>query len=247
VREVLDELGIDLPIMISGTITDASGRTLSGQTTEAFWNSIRHASPPWSGSIARSAANSCAPTSRSSRASPTPTSAPIRMPDCRTPSANTTNPRRRPPPSCANSRERLSQHGRRLLRHDARAHPRALRARSGVAPRRAARSRRLPLSGLEPLTIDARSLFVNVGERTNVTGSAKFRKLIEAGDYGAAVDIARQQVANGAQIIDVNMDEGMLDSQAAMVRFLNLIAGEPDIARVPVMIDSSKWSVIEAG
>ena len=91
------------------------------------------------------------------------------------------------------------------------------------------------------------SLFVNVGERTNVTGSAKFRKLIEAGDYAAAVDIARQQVANGAQIIDVNMDEGMLDSQAAMVRFLNLIAAEPDIARVPVMIDSSKWSVIEAG
>ena len=103
------------------------------------------------------------------------------------------------------------------------------------------------LSGLEPLTIDANSLFVNVGERTNVTGSAKFRKLIEAGDYAAAVDIARQQVANGAQIIDVNMDEGMLDSQAAMVRFLSLIAAEPDIARVPVMIDSSKWSVIEAG
>ena len=103
------------------------------------------------------------------------------------------------------------------------------------------------LSGLEPLTIDGSSLFVNVGERTNVTGSAKFRKLIEAGDYAAAVDVARQQVANGAQIIDVNMDEGMLDSQAAMIRFLSLIAGEPDIARVPVMIDSSKWSVIEAG
>jgi 5-methyltetrahydrofolate--homocysteine methyltransferase len=103
------------------------------------------------------------------------------------------------------------------------------------------------LSGLEPLTIDAKSLFVNVGERTNVTGSAKFRKLIEAGDYAAAVDVARQQVANGAQMIDVNMDEGMLDSQAAMVKFLSMIAGEPDIARVPVMIDSSKWSVIEAG
>jgi 5-methyltetrahydrofolate--homocysteine methyltransferase len=103
------------------------------------------------------------------------------------------------------------------------------------------------LSGLEPLTIDAASLFVNVGERTNVTGSAKFRKLIEAGDYGAAVDIARQQVANGAQIIDINMDEGMLDSEAAMVRLLRLIAGEPDVARVPIMLDSSKWSVIEAG
>ena len=103
------------------------------------------------------------------------------------------------------------------------------------------------LSGLEPLTIDSKSLFVNVGERTNVTGSAKFRKLIEAGDYASAVDIARQQVANGAQIIDVNMDEGMLDSQAAMAKFLSLIAGEPDIARVPIMLDSSKWSVIEAG
>src|SRR4029077_11664837 len=103
------------------------------------------------------------------------------------------------------------------------------------------------LSGLEPLSIDGDSLFVNVGERTNVTGSAKIRKLIEDGDYAAAVDIARQQVANGAQIIDVNMDEGMLDSQAAMTRFLSLIAVEPDIARVPVMIDSSKWTVIEAG
>jgi 5-methyltetrahydrofolate--homocysteine methyltransferase len=129
------------------------------------------------------------------------------------------------------------------------AHIRALsEALAGLSSRLVpTRARACRLSGLEPLTIDADSLFVNVGERTNVTGSAKFRKLIEAGDYGAAVDIARQQVANGAQIIDVNMDEGMLDSPAAMVKFLNLIAGEPDIARVPVMIDSSKWSVIEAG
>ncbi len=103
------------------------------------------------------------------------------------------------------------------------------------------------LSGLEPLNIDEDTLFVNVGERTNVTGSAKFRKLIEAGDYNAALDVARQQVVSGAQIIDINMDEGMLDSEAAMVRFLNLIAAEPDIARVPIMIDSSKWTVIEAG
>src|SRR5262249_18456731 len=103
------------------------------------------------------------------------------------------------------------------------------------------------LSGLEPLNIDEDSLFVNVGERTNVTGSAKFRKLIEANDYAAALEVARQQVASGAQAIDVNMDEGMLDSEAAMVRFLNLLAAEPDIARVPVMVDSSKWSVIEAG
>jgi 5-methyltetrahydrofolate--homocysteine methyltransferase len=103
------------------------------------------------------------------------------------------------------------------------------------------------LSGLEPLNIGPGSLFVNVGERTNVTGSAKFRKLIEADDYTAAVEVARQQVANGAQMIDVNMDEGLLDSEHAMTRFLRLLAAEPDIARVPIMIDSSKWSVIEAG
>src|SRR5512137_1855332 len=103
------------------------------------------------------------------------------------------------------------------------------------------------LAGLEPLTIDDDSLFVNVGERTNVTGSRAFAKLILAGDYTGAVEVARQQVASGAQIIDVNMDEAMLDSEAAMVKFLNLIAAEPDISRVPIMIDSSKWSVIEAG
>src|SRR5690242_7842231 len=107
--------------------------------------------------------------------------------------------------------------------------------------------RTLRLAGLEPLEIGDNSLFVNVGERTNVTGSRAFAKLILAGDYAAAVEVARQQVQNGAQMIDVNMDEAMLDSKAAMVRFLNLIAGEPDIARVPVMIDSSKWTVIEAG
>src|SRR5213595_3297642 len=109
------------------------------------------------------------------------------------------------------------------------------------------RSGTMRLAGLEPLTIDDDSLFVNVGERTNVTGSRAFAKLILAGDYAGAVEVARQQVQNGAQMIDVNMDEAMLDSKAAMVRFLHLIAGEPDIARVPVMIDSSKWSVIEAG
>src|SRR5215469_5221171 len=108
-------------------------------------------------------------------------------------------------------------------------------------------SRPMRLSGLEPLTIGDDSLFVNVGERTNVTGSRAFAKLILAGDFAGAVEIARQQVANGGQMIDVNMDEAMLDSKAAMVRFLNLIASEPDIARVPVMIDSSKWEVIEAG
>jgi 5-methyltetrahydrofolate--homocysteine methyltransferase len=109
------------------------------------------------------------------------------------------------------------------------------------------RPRACRLSGLEPLNIDADSLFVNVGERTNVTGSARFRKLIEAGDFAGALDVARQQVDSGAQIVDVNMDEGMLDSEAAMQTFLDLLATEPDIARVPIMIDSSKWSVIETG
>ena len=105
----------------------------------------------------------------------------------------------------------------------------------------------LRLSGLEPFTLTAETNFVNIGERTNVTGSRKFAKLILAGDYNAALDVARQQVENGAQVIDVNMDEGMLDGPAAMVTFLNLLASEPDISRVPVMIDSSKWEVIEAG
>src|SRR5213595_2713530 len=109
------------------------------------------------------------------------------------------------------------------------------------------RSGTMRLAGLEPLTIDDDSLFVNVGERTNVTGSRAFAKLVLAGDYIGAVEVARQQVQNGAQMIDVNMDEAMLDSKAAMVRFLSLIASEPDIARVPLMIDSSKWDVIEAG
>src|SRR5213595_3879498 len=109
------------------------------------------------------------------------------------------------------------------------------------------RSGAMRLAGLEPLTIDDDSLFVNVGERTNVTGSRAFAKLVLAGDFAGAVEIARQQVANGAQMIDVNMDEAMLDSKTAMIKFLHLIAGEPDIARVPVMIDSSKWEVIEAG
>ena len=119
---------------------------------------------------------------------------------------------------------------------------------TGLLPRDVPKApKSLFLSGLEPLEINSSSLFVNIGERTNVTGSAVFRKLIEAEDYESAIQVARQQVENGAQIIDINMDEGMLDSESVMVKFLNLIAGEPDIARVPIMIDSSKWSIIEAG
>ena len=248
VREVLDE-GVDLPIIVSGTITDASGRTLSGQTTEAFWNSIRHARPLAVGLNCALGAKQLRPYIEEL----------ARIADtyvCAYPNAGLPN-------AFGEYEETPEQTASTLAEFAASGFLNMVGGCCGTTPEHigaiaravAAMPPRVPpritpacrLSGLEPLKIDAASLFVNVGERTNVTGSAKFRKLIEAGDYAAAVDIARQQVANGAQIIDVNMDEGMLDSQAAMARFLSLIAGEPDIARVPVMIDSSKWSVIEAG
>jgi 5-methyltetrahydrofolate--homocysteine methyltransferase len=249
VSEVLDEAGTDLPLIVSGTITDASGRTLSGQTTEAFWNSIRHAKPAVVGLNCAMGGKQLRPyVEELSRIADTYV--------CAYPNAGL--------PNAFGEYDETPQETAQILHEFAAsgflnmmggccgttpAHIRTMaEAIAGVAPRAIPKMpRACRLSGLEPLTIDASSLFVNVGERTNVTGSAKFRKLIEAGDYAAAVDIARQQVANGAQMIDVNMDEGMLDSQAAMVKLLSLIAGEPDIARVPVMIDSSKWSVIEAG
>jgi 5-methyltetrahydrofolate--homocysteine methyltransferase len=249
VRGVLDDLEADLPIIVSGTISDASGRTLSGQTTEAFWNSIRHARPAVVGLNCALGGKQLRPYIEEL----------ARIADtyvCAYPNAGLPNAFGEYDETPQQTAEILGEfaasgfvnmvggccgttpeHIRAMVRAVADLPPRAV---PGI-------ERACRLSGLEPLHIDANSLFVNVGERTNVTGSAKFRKLIEAGDYAAAVDIARQQVANGAQIIDVNMDEGMLDSPAAMAKFLSLIAGEPDIARVPVMIDSSKWSVIEAG
>jgi 5-methyltetrahydrofolate--homocysteine methyltransferase len=249
VRGVLDELATDLPIIVSGTISDASGRTLSGQTTEAFWNSIRHARPAVVGLNCALGGKQLRPYIEEL----------ARIADtyvCAYPNAGL--------PNAFGEYDETPEHTAEILGEFAASgfvnmvggccgttpeHIRAMvRAVADLPPRTVPSiARACRLSGLEPLQIDANSLFVNVGERTNVTGSAKFRKLIEAGDYAAAVDIARQQVANGAQIIDVNMDEGMLDSPAAMAKFLSLIAGEPDIARVPVMIDSSKWSVIEAG
>ena len=249
VRQVFDEVGEELPIIVSGTITDASGRTLSGQTTEAFWNSIRHARPLVVGL-------NCALGGKQLRPYIEELSRIADIYVCAYPNAGL--------PNAFGEYDETAEQTAETLRDFAASgfvnmvggccgttpeHIQAIkRAVDGLAPRVLPRiESACRLSGLEPLTIDASSLFVNVGERTNVTGSAKFRKLIEAGDYAAAVDVARQQVANGAQIIDVNMDEGMLDSQAAMVKFLSLIAGEPDIARVPIMIDSSKWSVIEAG
>jgi 5-methyltetrahydrofolate--homocysteine methyltransferase len=249
VRGVLDEAGTDLPIIVSGTISDASGRTLSGQTTEAFWNSIRHARPAVVGLNCALGGKELRPYIEEL----------ARIADtyvCAYPNAGL--------PNAFGEYDESPEHTAAILGEFAASgfvnmvggccgttpqHIRAVvRAVAAAPPRTPPHIKRAcRLSGLEPLNIDAKSLFVNAGERTNVTGSAKFRKLIEAGDYAAAVDIARQQVANGAQLIDVNMDEGMLDSAAAMHRFLSLIAGEPDIARVPVMIDSSKWSVIEAG
>jgi 5-methyltetrahydrofolate--homocysteine methyltransferase len=248
-QEIFDELGVGLPIMVSGTITDASGRTLSGQTTEAFWNSIRHARPAV-------VSLNCALGGRQLRPYVEELSRIADTHVCAYPNAGL--------PNAFGEYDETPEEMAEILREFSASgflnmlggccgttpdHIRAMaRAVEGMAPRAIPKiPRACRLSGLEPLTIDADTLFVNVGERTNVTGSARFRKLIEANDYAAAVDVARQQVANGAQIIDVNMDEGMLDSQAAMTRFLCLIAGEPDIARVPVMIDSSKWSVIEAG
>ena len=249
VRQVQQELGTQLPVMVSGTITDASGRTLSGQTTEAFWNSVRH------GELFAIGLN-CALGASDMR----PYIAELgRISDryvCAYPNAGL--------PNAFGEYDETPEQTAAILAEFARSgllnivggccgttpeHIRLIAAAvRGVKPRpRPEVEVRCRLSGLEPLNIGPDSLFVNVGERTNVTGSAKFRKLIEAGDYNAAVDIARQQVAAGAQVIDVNMDEGMLDSEAAMVRFLSLLAAEPDIARVPVMIDSSKWSVIEAG
>ena len=246
---LFDEIGMKVPIIVSGTITDASGRVLSGQTAEAFWNSIRHAEPLAVGLNCALGGKALRPYIQElSRIADTFV--------CAYPNAGLPNAFGEYDETPAETAEILREYGSSGLVNivggccgTTPEHIRLMHEALGKQERRAIPSIAVKcrLSGLEPLNIDAATLFVNVGERTNVTGSAKFRKLIEAGDYAAALDIARQQVASGAQIIDVNMDEGMLDSEAAMVRFLNLVAAEPDISRVPVMIDSSKWSVIEAG
>ena len=246
---VAQERNIDIPIMISGTITDASGRTLSGQTTEAFWHSVRHAKPISVGlNCALGAAELRPFLQKLSQIS-----------DCYVsahPNAGMPNQFGEYDQSATEMAEIIKEFGAEGLFNivggccgTTPLHIKLIKAvTADLTPRvPAASPRSMLLSGLEPLEIDADSLFINIGERTNVTGSAAFRKLIEAGDYEAALQVARQQVENGAQIIDINMDEGMLDSESAMVRFLNLIAGEPDISRVPLMIDSSKWSIIEAG
>ncbi|WP_085025688.1 methionine synthase [Ensifer aridi] len=248
-QEIFAEKGIRLPVMISGTITDLSGRTLSGQTPTAFWYSVRHADPFTIGL-------NCALGANAMRAHIDELSTVADTLVCAYPNAGLPNEfgcYDESPEAMAAQVEAFARDG--LVNivggccGSTPAHIRAIaEAVAKYPPRRVPEiERRMRLSGLEPFTFTDEIPFLNVGERTNVTGSAKFRKLITAGDYAAALDVARDQVANGAQVIDVNMDEGLIDSKQAMVEFLNLVASEPDIARVPVMIDSSKWEVIEAG
>ncbi|MCZ6487376.1 MAG: methionine synthase, partial [Gammaproteobacteria bacterium] len=249
VEQVFDELGKRLPIMISGTITDASGRTLSGQTTEAFWHSIRHARPLAVGL-------NCALGPKELRQYIEELSGIADTCISAHPNAGLPNAFGGYDESATSMATQAREWASSGLLNIVGGccgttpdHIRAIRdAVDGITPRL------IPdiapacrLSGLEPCTIDADSLFVNIGERTNVTGSAIFKNLIVEEKYEEALGVARQQVENGAQIIDINMDEGLLDSVAVMHRFLNLIAAEPDISRVPVMIDSSRWEVIETG
>ena len=249
VQTEFEALGVDLPLMISGTITDASGRTLSGQTTEAFYNSLRHAQP-------LSFGLNCALGPDELRQYVAELS---RLAECYVtahPNAGLPNAFGEYDLDATIMAEQIGEWAQAGFLNivggccgTTPEHIAAIAAAVANVP-----PRQLPeipvacrISGLEPLNISAESLFVNVGERTNVTGSAKFKRLIKEEKYNEALEVALQQVQSGAQIIDINMDEGMLDAEAAMVRFLNLIAGEPDIARVPIMIDSSKWEVIEKG
>ena len=251
IEQYFDRHDVRVPIMISGTITDASGRTLSGQTTEAFWNSLSHTKPLSIGLNCALGAELMRPyVEELSRVATTCVSA--------HPNAGLPNP------LSDTGYDESPQHTAKLVKEFATsgflniaggccgttpAHIKAIdEALKGITPRRIPElEKKCRLSGLEPFNIGDDSLFVNVGERTNVTGSKMFARLVLAGDYTTAVNVARQQVENGAQVIDINMDEAMLDSQLAMTKYLNLIASEPDISRVPLMIDSSKWSVIEAG
>jgi 5-methyltetrahydrofolate--homocysteine methyltransferase len=249
IAETFEKLGYRLPVIVSGTIVDASGRTLSGQTVEAFWNSIQHASPFAVGLNCALGATEIRPWIKEL----------ARVADCPIslyPNAGL--------PNELGEYDDSPEHMARVLGEFAEqgllnlvggccgttpGHIAAIARAVHDQPPRALPDRKTScrLSGLEPFTFTPELNFVNIGERTNVTGSALFRRLIQQDDYAAALDVARQQVENGAQIIDVNMDEGLLDGPEAMTTFLNLIASEPDIARVPVMVDSSRWDVLEAG
>ena len=249
IDEYFEEAGIKLPIMISGTITDASGRTLSGQTAEAFWNSVRHAKPLSVGFNCALGAKQLRPhIEELSRIADIYVSA---HPNAGLPNAMAEYDEL-PTETAGYIREWAEAGWLNITGGCCGTTPAHIKAivetvtpfKPRVVP---AIEPRLRLSGLEPLNVGGDSLFVNVGERTNVTGSKAFARLILSGDYPEALSVARQQVDSGAQVIDINMDEAMLDSAAAMTKFLQLVAVEPDIARVPIMIDSSKWSVIEAG
>ncbi len=246
---VFEEIGEEYPIMISGTITDASGRLLSGQTVEAFWASIRHANPVSVGFNCALGADELRPYMEDIS----------RVADCYVSSY----PNRGLPNEFGEYDETVEQmvaairdyveHGLvNIVGGCCGTTPEHIRAFTELvrdqSPRKPPERKRIcRLSGLEPFNIDENSLFVNIGERTNVTGSAKFARLIREDNFDEALAVALEQVNNGAQIIDVNMDEGMLDSKAAMVRFLHLVVSEPEISRVPVMVDSSKFDIIEAG
>ncbi|MEO8332285.1 MAG: homocysteine S-methyltransferase family protein, partial [Gallionella sp.] len=251
IERYFEQHKVRVPIMISGTITDASGRTLSGQTTEAFYNSLSHARP-------LSIGLNCALGAELMRPYVEEIS---RVANCYVsahPNAGLPNP------LSDTGYDELPEKTARLVKEFATsgflniaggccgtspAHIKAIaEALKDVPPRKIPDiEHRCRLSGLEPFNIGDDTLFVNVGERANVTGSAKFKRLILEGQYDAALEVAKQQVETGAQVVDINMDEAMLDGEAAMVKFLNLIASEPDISKVPLMIDSSKWSIIEAG
>ena len=248
-EEVFAERNVRLPLMISGTITDRSGRTLSGQTPTAFWHSVRHAGPLTIGL-------NCALGASAMREHLEEIAAAADTFVCAYPNAGLPNAFGQydeSPEAMAAEIGGFARDGLvNIVGGCCGSTPDHIRAIAEAV--RNVRPRPIPtiaplmrLSGLEPFTLTADIPFVNIGERTNVTGSAKFRKLITAGDFAGALAVARDQVAAGAQIIDVNMDEGLIDSEAAMIEFLNLVAAEPDIARVPVMVDSSKFSIIEAG
>jgi 5-methyltetrahydrofolate--homocysteine methyltransferase len=258
VSGVLEELALDVPVMVSGTITDQSGRTLSGQTAEAFYNSVAHGVQPGPGRRRGllSVGLNCALGIDQLRPFLEELSDASAVPISCYPNAGL--------PNEFGGYDDTPEHMAQITVEFARAgfvnivggccgttpdHIRAIAEAVADIPPRALPTRppRTRLSGLEPLSIGPGSLFVNVGERTNVTGSRKFARLIRDGDYATAVGIAREQVLGGAQIVDVNMDEGMLDAHTAMSKFLNLLASEPDVARVPIMVDSSDWTVIEAG
>ncbi len=249
VQKVFETQGIELPIMISGTITDQSGRTLSGQTTEAFYNSLAHANALSFGlncalgpDLLRQYVEEMARVSSAYVSAHPNAGLPNEMGEYDMDAIE----------MATYIREWAESGFLNIVGGCCGTRPIHIKtiaeALTGIAPRALPNiAPEMRLSGLEPFNIGKDSLFVNVGERTNVTGSARFRNLIKAGDYDTALEVALEQVENGAQVIDINMDEGLLDAVAAMTRFLNLVAGEPDIARVPVMIDSSKWEVIEAG